>query len=164
MSKKTTVAPKTRGRPTLFTDELALEICTRLSEGQSLRTICEHHGMPHRKTIRAWGYGDPEFAARYARARAEGMYVIAEDAMDRARNCTNENAAAVRVYVDTVKWFASKMAPAVFGDRVTADIKAEVATRDVKPVNLLQAAREIAFALHLAMREAAKAKQLGEES
>jgi len=40
------------------------------------------------------------------------MYVIAEDAMERARGCTNENAAAVRVYVDTVKWFASKMAPA----------------------------------------------------
>lgn len=142
------------GRPSLYTEKTAALICVRLADGDSLRTMCEEEGMPHRKTVQAWAHANQDFAARYARARAEGMFAIAEKALDRAEKATNDNAAATRVYVDTVKWFASKMAPAVFGDKLTADINAKVEDSGEKPQTALQLAREIAFALSVAMRSA----------
>lgn len=84
------------------------------------------------------------------------MYALAEDALHRAKNCSPEEASATRVYVDTVKWFASKMAPGAFGDKATIDLHATTKSEDEQPVTTLQLAREVAFALHLGMLEAAK--------
>lgn len=42
------------GRPTLFTDELALEICERIANGRSLRSVCLDKDMPHMATVMRW--------------------------------------------------------------------------------------------------------------
>jgi hypothetical protein len=140
------------GRPSIFTDKMATTICVRLADGESLRAICADEGMPNRNTVRVWTQEKPDFSSRYARARAEGMYALAELALERASVATQEDASAVRVYVDTVKWFAAKMAPAAFGDKAAIDINAKVEDSGEKPQTALQLAREIAFALSVAMR------------
>lgn len=144
------------GRPSIYTDKTAETLCRRLSDGESLRTICEDEGMPYRKTVRHWAFKNPTFATQYARARAEGMYALAEDALHRAKNCSPEEASSTRVYVDTVKWFASKMAPGAFGDKSTIDLHATTESKDEQPVTTLQLARELVFAVHLGLLEAAK--------
>jgi hypothetical protein len=42
------------GRPTGFTPELGKEICMRMAEGESVRSICRDDNMPCRKTINNW--------------------------------------------------------------------------------------------------------------
>jgi hypothetical protein len=64
-------APKKTGRPSLYNQQLAAQICTRISNGESLRNICREAGMPHMDTIYVWLGKHPVFADQYARAREE---------------------------------------------------------------------------------------------
>lgn len=59
------------GRPSDYTDELAVEICQRLADGQSLVTICEDDHIPQRDTIRRWCRDNAEFSAMYTQARLD---------------------------------------------------------------------------------------------
>lgn len=80
------------------------------------------------------------------------MHALAENALQRAEMATNEDANAVRVYVDAVKWFASKVAPKDYGERITADHR--LADGDGQPVDVLTAAQRIAFLLAMGVQQA----------
>jgi len=71
--------PKTagRGRPSLYTAELAEEILLRLSNGEPLAVICRDEHMPCDDTVRDWGKRNEEFSRAYARTRVTGFDVIA---------------------------------------------------------------------------------------
>jgi Bacteriophage Sf6, terminase small subunit-like len=45
---------------TNYTREIAETICTRMSEGESLRAICRDPGMPSEGTVRGWAVRDVE--------------------------------------------------------------------------------------------------------
>ena len=66
-----------RGRPSLYTADLAEEILLRLSNGEPLAVICRDEHMPCDDTVRDWGKRNEEFSRAYARARATGFDVIA---------------------------------------------------------------------------------------
>jgi hypothetical protein len=66
-----------RGRPTLYTVELAQEICDRLSAGEPLAWICEAEHMPSVRTVSDWKQAHDDFSANFARARDEGFDAIA---------------------------------------------------------------------------------------
>ena len=53
----------------------------------------------------------------YARAREDQADTLADEVVSIARQATSEDAAAVRVHLDAVKWYASKMAPKTYGDK-----------------------------------------------
>src|SRR3984885_1609387 len=54
----------------LYTRELADEICRRISEGESLRSICRDPGMPSEGAVRGWSREDRDgFAIRFRIAR-----------------------------------------------------------------------------------------------
>jgi hypothetical protein len=58
-------------RPSIFTEELASEICRRLSLGESARQICRGDDMPVMSTLMKW-LTEPDkitFSEQYARAR-----------------------------------------------------------------------------------------------
>lgn len=59
------------GRPTIYTDEMGDEICRRIADGESLRSICEDEHMPSRETVRLWLREDSKegFFGHHARAR-----------------------------------------------------------------------------------------------
>lgn len=69
------------GRQTTYSEEIADEICRRLANGEFLRVICREEGMPHWNTVHDWKQANPEFAGRFARARAIGLDAIAEDSL-----------------------------------------------------------------------------------
>jgi hypothetical protein len=66
-------APR-RARVT-YSDDIGQEICDRLGAGESLMSICRDPQMPHRTTVREWGWRHAHFgesmllAARIARTR-----------------------------------------------------------------------------------------------
>ncbi len=78
------------GRPSLFTAELADEICERLSGGEPLAKICRDPHMPGLRTVYDWAERDSDLSARIARARDAGEDVIAADCMDIADDGRND--------------------------------------------------------------------------
>lgn len=57
------------GRPTLYSDELAMRICEKVSEGWSTRRICNEDWAPDKATFFRWQAAQPEFCDLLARAR-----------------------------------------------------------------------------------------------
>jgi hypothetical protein len=59
-----------RGRPSLFSLEIADRICLLILEDQSLRQICQDPNMPARSTIFRWLRRNKEFVRRYEIAKS----------------------------------------------------------------------------------------------
>lgn len=141
----------TRGRPSLYTPELAARICERLAAGESLRAICRGDDMPSDGAVRGWVNDHPEFAAQYAYARDKGLDAMADELLQIADDGTNdfveretENGNVVvvadhehinrsRLRVDTRKWYLSKLAPKRYGERLAVEHSGsvDIATRIV---------------------------------
>lgn len=129
---------KKNGRPSIFTEELADKICTRLALGESLKTICYDKDMPNASTVHAWVLEDKQgFSKKYARARdmqAEILFdeilEIADKADEVVKSGAEKKSSAYsqnqRLRVDSRKWYLSKVLPKKFGDKVdvTSDGKA----------------------------------------
>lgn len=135
-------APKPVGRPSDYTQELAAEIFARMAEGQSVRKICSDETMPSSSTIFLWVQKHKEFSDNYDLAARDRAYGIAEDTIEIAddgrndwmeRQSTAEKGAGVntgwvlngehvqrsRLRVDARKWFASRLDPKRWGDKIT---------------------------------------------
>lgn len=121
-------------RPSSYTDEVAEQICDRIANGESLRTVCSGDDMPDKTTVLRW-LGDEDrgsFRTQYARARelqadfyAEAIIEIADDGTndtyldDEGNKRTDQDVIArSRLRVDARKWYASKLAPKKYGDKV----------------------------------------------
>ena len=109
------------GRPSIFTQKIADEICDRISKGESLRSITsdeESGWLPGQTTVYRWLDSDETFRKQYARAmelRAEFKF---EQAWTIANEATPETVAVARLKVDTVKWMAGKLAPKKYGEKI----------------------------------------------
>jgi hypothetical protein len=104
-----------------YTPKIAAEICRRLASGEGLRGICRDSGMPSEALVRSWAIDNVDgFSARYARAREIQADVLAEDTVEIAD--TEEDPQKARVRIDARKWFASKVAPKKYGDRIQQDV------------------------------------------
>lgn len=60
---------KKLGRPSKYSEELALTICERLAMGESLKAICTDKAMPTRSMVYRWKEANQPFRDMYARAR-----------------------------------------------------------------------------------------------
>ena len=77
--------------------------------------------MPSEALVRSWAIDNVDgFSARYARAREIQADVLAEDTVEIAD--TEEDPQKARVRIDARKWFASKVAPKKYGDRIQQDV------------------------------------------
>jgi hypothetical protein len=166
------------GRPTLYTQELADEICARLINGESLRSICRDESKPDERRVREWSQDlKHPFSPQYVRARELGYLKMAEELLEISDDGTNdwmeregkdgsshtvvdhEHIARSRLRVDTRKWLLSKALPKVFGDRVTTEVTGKdggpIETKDVSDIEL---ARKVAFMLGRAIGQKDAAK------
>lgn len=112
------------GRPSDYLPEVAADICSRLSDGESIRSICKRPGMPAKATIFRWIAEHSEFRDQYAKATESRADAIFEEMMDIADTVVEESAAVskARLQVDTRKWILSRMAPKKYGDKITNEI------------------------------------------
>ena len=128
-----------RGRPVSYRQEIADEICRRLSEGESLRRICRDPRMPPNPTVIEWvrdNRGADEvngrlgFAEQYARARELGTDSIADEVLELGLDgylgpdgyVDNGEIQRLRLLSDNRKWYLSKTAPKKYGDKVTTEV------------------------------------------
>lgn len=137
------------GRPTSYTPDLATALCDRLATGESLRTICSDPAMPDKSTVFRWlaDAGRTDFRDQYARAReaqaewlaeeiieiadeTSGDYVQKRSGEDVVEVVDHEHIQRSKLRVDARKWFASKVAPKRYGDRVAMDHAGTVTIAD----------------------------------
>jgi hypothetical protein len=122
--------------PALFnmTDELFDEICERMVNGESVRSICKDEKMPALSTMMKILNQDPNRSAQYARAlqmRADAMF---EEIMDISDDGTNdfmlrnaddptsvilngEHVQRSKLRVDSRKWAIGRMNPKKYGEK-----------------------------------------------
>ena len=131
-SNKDSVSVNKGGRPTLYSLEIALEICDRIAEGESLVKICSDAKMPKKTAVYEWLLRHKEFAEIYARARedqadtlADEIHAIADElpqqVVDEKGNATRYDSAYVQWQknrVDARKWVAAKLKPKKYSDRI----------------------------------------------
>jgi hypothetical protein len=133
---------ETIGRPSIYSEEIATEILSRMMQGESLRQICRDEHLPHRSTIYDWiaNVEFKSFADRYARARevrADEIFDEMEEIADDGSNdwmlrkqgdddievVNHEHIQRSRLRIDTRKWQLSKMLPSRYGDKIETTLK-----------------------------------------
>lgn len=132
MSKK-----KNIGRPTEFTQEIALSICDGVIEGKTIREVCSEKGMPVMSTVFKWLTEKPDFSEQWRLAKElqtealnEKIIELGDVAISFAKKLKGPQASAVvqavKLKSDNLKWSMSKMKPKKYGDKVdvTSDGKA----------------------------------------
>lgn len=126
--------PRQQGRPSLFTQEIADEICERIADGDSLRAICRDDNMPRRTTVFRWLDADEQFRGQYARAceaRESELFdqiieiadtpQIGTKSVSKASGIEITEADMIehrRLQVEARKWALGKMAPKKYGDKM----------------------------------------------
>ena len=153
-----------------YTPELAAEICRRLAEGQSLKTICDDPAMPCRRLVNTWVSDDVNgFAAQYARARDVGLDTVADDILDIADDGRNdwmekadpdnpgyqfngEHFQRSRLRVDSRKWYLSKLAPKRYGEKSSLELSGP----DGGPIAITDTERAARLAAIIATAQARK--------
>ena len=132
--------PAQRGRPSTFSQEVADQICERLADGESLRSICQDDNMPGRRTVLDWLDDDANahFRAKYARAReaqadllAEEIVQIADTPQIGTKSISKASGIEIsegdmiehrRLQVLARQWYAAKLAPKKYGDKITQEL------------------------------------------
>jgi terminase small subunit-like protein len=121
------------GRPSKYTPELAEEICNAIaSSDMGIRKLCaKNPHWPAKENIRQWVNKMPDFRAQYINAKAAQVDWLVERAYEVATDATNDSIIddegmekcdvewvnRCRLHVDFIKWFASKLAPKIYGDK-----------------------------------------------
>jgi len=127
------------GRPSIYTDELADEICERIAEGESLRKICLENDKPNTSTVMRWLLSEDReyFCEQYTRARAKQAENMFEELLEIA-DMTDEDVNRSRLKVDTRKWYLSKVLPKKFGDKLDMTTNGEKMPAPIIPLNVIQ--------------------------
>lgn len=126
------------GRPTLYTTELAAEICDAVACSQKgLKRLCEENPhWPDKSTIIRWRFQNTEFYDQYARAKDFQVECAGDELLEIADDGSNdymlnkdgnevidhEHVRRSILRVDTRKWLLSKLLPKKYGDRVQTEI------------------------------------------
>ena len=111
------------GRPSIFTDELANEICERISLGRSLRSVCLDKDMPTKTTVMRWLDENEDFCDQYRRACEDRETTHFEEMLTIADEVLPETAevARAKLRIDTRKWVLARMNPKKYSDKVQED-------------------------------------------
>jgi len=160
------MAKKKVGRPTIFNEKLADEICRRIAEKESLRSICKDAHMPNISTVIDWvlqGNKDDasenlkQFSAQYAHARDVQIEAFMDECIDIADDSSQDwmdkelkNGETVRVVdyehinrsrerIDVRKWFAARMKPKKYGDKIQQEITGKDGKDIIPIINIVDA-------------------------
>jgi hypothetical protein len=123
-----------------YTPEMGDLICERIAEGQSLRQIALHDGMPTGSTMMRWAaLGDTgderyrEFSEQYVRAMCARADYMGEQIIDIADDASHDvfidddgnervnfdNIQRAKLRIETRKWLMAKMKSKKYGDKIT---------------------------------------------
>jgi hypothetical protein len=102
--------------------EIRQTILSRVTGGESLRSICRDDDMPGLSTVMEWLAADEDFRSKYARAREdqadaifEGMSEIEDSVI-----AGDLRPDAARVVLESRRWRAEKLKPKKYGNKIEA--------------------------------------------
>lgn len=109
---------------TAYSPELALTICERVAEGDTLANICKDDGMPARASFHRWVVLYPELSQAYLAARELSAHALEEEALDLAHFLANKTSApepqgklrAYEIALGQLRWSAARRNPRAYGD------------------------------------------------
>ena len=123
--------PAKMGRPTKYSKELAVDICVRLANGESIVQITKDDDMPSQATIYVWLRERDDFQEMYTRARedqidtnVDQIIAIADEMpptftdKDGRKTLDSSWINWQKNRIDARKWSAIKLKPRKYGDRV----------------------------------------------
>lgn len=134
--KKAQDVPKPKnkgGRPTIYNDKIADEICDALAGSErGLIYLCEQNAhWPSRSQIFVWLRRYPVFADKYTRAKEQQVEVFIDymqELMSEPHKIVDEETGHMRLDVqmirtkmDAIKWQAGKLKPKKYGDAKIED-------------------------------------------
>lgn len=106
-------------RPKEITAELFEHICLRLEDGASLLKLNDIDGMPSFGMFYRYMENNQSATERYARARQTQADFLAIETMKIADEEPDPSTARNRI--DARRWYAAKVAPKKYGDRIEVD-------------------------------------------
>jgi hypothetical protein len=124
-------SPGRKGAPTIKTPEILEAILAGISIGKSARTMCVEVGISQR-VLWNWLANDQELMRNYLRAKelcvdayAEEIIEISDDGSrdvqidDKGREVINRDVIArAQLRIDARKWYAARLAPKKYGDKL----------------------------------------------
>jgi hypothetical protein len=134
IAQKVLKPKKPAHRPSNYSNEIADEICWRLTHGEPLVRICADEHLPHVATIYRWLVRHAEFRDRYAQAREEQADTNADEILkiademppeytdDKGRTSLDHTYLAwQKQRIEARKWTAMKLKPKKYGDRMAVE-------------------------------------------
>lgn len=118
-------------RPTIYTNELAQQICVRIANGESLHRICADPDMPSRTTVLLWlRSGErPEFLNQYLDAKDAKADFLADQILEIADDCEGAERSAeiqaAKLRIEARQWYSKVTAPKKYSDRLAVDQRTE---------------------------------------
>jgi len=100
-------------------------VCERISDGTTVRAALATESV-NRSTLWRWLQEDAALRALFERARVAQAHALAEDVINLADGATQQTANAVRLAVDARKWYASKLVPKLFSERMEVEHAGEI--------------------------------------
>jgi hypothetical protein len=107
--------PPKRSRLPGYDAEIAMTICLRLLNRESLRSICADPLMPAKATVCRWLAHNQEFRRWYALARALQFQDFADEMLEIADHCSDIRHA--RHWIGTLRLAITRMTPKKYGNR-----------------------------------------------
>lgn len=126
-----------------YSEAMATKICEQLMLQRSLKEIASEPNMPSMRTIVRWladpamvGFREMYYYARRVQAEIyiDEIFEIADDSSGDYKKVwnskheeydivpDNEHIQRSRVRIDTRKWFAAKMVPRIYGEKIEASL------------------------------------------
>lgn len=133
----------------IYSKQIAYEICARVAAGNSLHKICKDPEMPGRATVYEWLDRHEDFLALYNKAVDDRSEMYFDEILEIADDGTNdyneqidptgekgwkvnhEHINRSRLRIDARKWHLAKMKPRKYGEKNFNETKLD-ATDDFK--------------------------------
>jgi hypothetical protein len=117
MSEEVTKEKNKVGAPSKFTQELADEICRRLSLGETMSSVCNDSRMPEYGTMWRWMKENERFREESAHARELGTHALADQCIAIADDPTLDPQDK-RIRIDTRIRLIGKWNQKKYGDKI----------------------------------------------
>ena len=113
---------------TKYSPELALKICEKVAEGETLSVICKGIGMPHRTSFWRWVMLYKDVSVAYQAARELSAQSLEDEALGMARELAGKNSfntvkvRAMDIAMQQIRWSATRRDPSKFGQKAEKTI------------------------------------------
>lgn len=130
-------------RPSVYANGILMQICDGLSQGLSIKHICEPDTMPHFTEVYREMKKNQDVATAIAQAREAQQDFIADEIIEMADTATPETVNVVKLQIWARQWRAAKLAPKKYGEKQSVEVTADIGVTAARVLmDLTQQARD----------------------